>query len=236
MTRSTDRYIVFNRQKEKSSRIWRSDADGKNAVRLTDESAEFSDFSPELMPDGRTVIFQRQITGTERSNIMKVSIDGGPAELFLSMEGQSLFQPRVSPDGRHITYISYDVNTFDKKLQIGSIENGRFGKIERDLEYNLVERVQWSPDSKSLTLLTNRGGVPNLWRQPIDGSGAAPVTDFKSGRIFNFAWATDGRNLLIARGNTNNDLILIRDAGRGPGRDNLSRLSNNRVGPRAAAL
>lgn len=27
----------------------------------------------------------------------------------------------------------------------------------------------------------------------------------------NYTWATDGRQLLIARGNTNNDLILIRD-------------------------
>jgi serine/threonine protein kinase len=220
------RYIVFNRQKEKSSRIWRTDADGKNPVRLTDESSEFSDFGPELTPDSKTVIFQRQVTGTERSNLMKVSIDGGPVEVLYSNESQSLFQPRISPDGRRIAYITYDVNTFDKKLQIATIENGSFGKIERDIEYNLVERLQWTPDGKALTLQTNRSGVPNLWRQPIDGSPATPITDFKSGRIFNFVWAADGKNLLIARGNTNNDLIMIRDSSRAT----ISQKSKNPAG------
>lgn len=220
------RFIVFNRQKEKSSRIWRADANGKNAARLTDESNDFSDFAPEVTPDGKSVIFQRQFAGTERSNIMKVSIDGGPAELVYSHETQSVFQPRVSPDGSRIAYITYDVNTFEKKLQIATLVGGGFGKIERDLEYNLVERFQWSPDGKALTLLTNRGGVPNLWRQPVDGSQPTPITDFKSGRIFNFVWAADGRSLLIARGNTNNDLIMIRDAGRA----SLTQKSRTRAG------
>src|SRR5829696_6801267 len=157
---------------------------------------------------------------------MKVSIDGGPAEVFYSNDTQSVFQPRISPDGRRIAYITYNVNTFEKKLQIATIENGGFGKIERDIEYNLVERLQWTPDSKALTLQTNRSGVPNLWRQPIDGSPATPVTDFKSGRIFNFVWAADGKNLLIARGNTNNDLIMIRDSGRAT----LSQKSKNPAG------
>jgi Tol biopolymer transport system component len=208
------RSIVFNRQKEKSSRIWRVDADGKNPIQLTDENPDYSDFSPEFLRDGRTIVFHRAVAGTERSSLMKVSIDGGPAETFYANDTQSIFQPRVSPDGTRIAYIAYDVNTFDKKLQIATIENGSFVRIVRDIEYNLVERFQWAPDSKSLTLQTNRSGVPNLWRQPIDGSPATPITDFKSGRIFNFIWAADGKTLLIARGNTNNDLIMIRDSAR----------------------
>lgn len=46
----------------------------------------------------------------------------------------------------------------------------------------------------------------------MDGAAPQPVTDFKTGRIFNFAWAADGKNLYIVRGSTNSDLILIRDA------------------------
>ena len=217
------RYIVFNRQKEKSSRIWRSDADGKNPVQLTDESPEYADFSPQVTPDGKTIIFQRQTSNSEHSNLMKVPVEGGSVEPFYSNDELSIFQPRISPDGKRIAYITYALATFEKKLQVATIENGGFGKVERDIEYNLVERIQWAPDSRSLTVLTNRGGTPNLWRQPLDGSAAVPVTDFKSGRIFNFTWAADGRNLLLARGNTNNDLILIRDAARTTGRDNLTR-------------
>jgi Tol biopolymer transport system component/predicted Ser/Thr protein kinase len=222
------RYIVFNRHKDKSSRIWRANADGSNPVQLSTEQADSADNSPQITSDGRTVIFQRQITNSELSTLMKVPIEGGPVELFHAGENLSIFQPKVSPDGTRIAYITYDVNSFEKKIQIATLSGGSFGTVERDLEYNLIERFYWSPDSKSLTVLTNRGGMPNLWRQPVDGSAASPITDFKSGRIFNFAWAPDGKNLLIARGNTNNDLILIRDAARSAARESLTRTSKNR--------
>ena len=64
--------------------------------------------------------------------------------------------------------------------------------------------------------MTNRTGVQNIWRQPIDGSAPTQITDFKSGRIMNFTWTADGKELFLVRGNTNNDLILIKDADRNP--------------------
>jgi Tol biopolymer transport system component len=79
------------------------------------------------------------------------------------------------------------------------------------MDFNLVNQIAWAPDGKSLTLLSSRSGLPNLWNQPIDGSAAKPMTDFKTGQIFNFAWSADGKNILLARGAINNDLILIRD-------------------------
>ena len=94
------------------------------------------------------------------------------------------------------------------------------------MEYNLISQFSWSPDSKSLTVLTSRAGLPNIWRQPVDGSQPTPITDFKSGRIFNFAWAANGKNLIVARGNTNNDLLLISDAGKNAIRESLTRARN----------
>jgi serine/threonine protein kinase len=215
------RFIVFNLQKDKASRIWRADADGKNAVQLSEDNADYADFNPQVTPDGQSVLFQRQIANSERSILVKVPIEGGPAEVLYQSDRWSIFQPRVSPDGKRIAFVSYDVNTFEKKLQIATLEGGNFGKVERELEYNLINQIFWSPDGKSLTVLTSRGGTPNLWRLPIDGSDATPVTDFKSGKIMNFAWTPDGKSLLIARGNTNNDLVLIKDAARSS-RDTLA--------------
>jgi serine/threonine protein kinase len=208
------RYIVFNLQKDrdKSSRIWRATADGKEAVQLTEESAEYADFSPQLTPDGKTVIFQRQISNVDRSILMKVPIEGGEPTVIFSDDNLSLFQPRISPDGKLLAFISYDIHTFDKHLQIASFEGGRLGKVEGSLEMNLVNQFFWSPDGKSLTALSTRGGTPNLWRLPVDGSAPTPITDFKSGRILNFVWSSDNKNLLIARGNSNNDLVMIRDS------------------------
>ena len=77
---------------------------------------------------------------------------------------------------------------------------------------NLLGQFFWSPDGKSLAAVSSRGGVPNVWRLPIDGSEPTPITDFKSGRVLNFTWSADGKDLLLARGNSNNDLVMIRDA------------------------
>lgn len=51
------KYIVLNRQKDETSRIWRMDANGQNAVQLSEESPEIVDFSPQITADGRHVIF-----------------------------------------------------------------------------------------------------------------------------------------------------------------------------------
>lgn len=208
------RYVLFNLQKDRSSRIWRSDADGKNLVRLTDDDPDYVDFNPQVTPDSRYVIFQRQVSNRDRFELMRVPVEGGPVEPFYTPADWSVFQPRLSPDGKKIAYTTYDVRTFQKKLMIASVDDGRFGKVENALEYNLINQFTWSPDSRSLTILSSRGGTQNIWRQPLDGSDPVQLTDFHSGKVLNFAWTHDGRELLIARGNTNNDLIMIRDAER----------------------
>jgi Tol biopolymer transport system component len=57
----------------------------------------------------------------------------------------------------------------------------------------------WSPDGKELTVPTTGDGTPNIYRHPLDGTPATPITSFKSARIFNFAWSADGKELLLAR-------------------------------------
>jgi len=217
------KYIIFNLQKDKTSRIWRSDADGMNSVKLTEENPDFVDFNPQVTPDSKYVFFQRQAANSDRYTLMKVPVEGGAVEPFYESENWSVFQPRLSPDGKRIAYTTYDVRSFQKKLIVATVEGNNFGKFEREVEYNLINQFMWSPDSKTLTVSTNRGGSQNIWRQPVDGSPATQITDFKSGKIMNFAWTADGKELIIARGNTNNDLILIRDTDKLTSSQNIAR-------------
>jgi serine/threonine protein kinase len=206
------KYVVFNLQRDKQSRIWRINADGTGLIPLSEEGADHGDNVPQVTPDGNYVIFQRRTANQERVRLMRVPIDGGQAEVFYEAEDRGIFHPRISPDGKRIAFTSFDIATTAKMLHVAAIENGRISRIERDIPFNLINNYQWSPDGKELTILTNRGGTQNIWRQPIEGGEAKPITDFSSGRIFNFAWAANGRDLLIARGTVNNDLIMIRDS------------------------
>ena len=57
--------------------------------------------------------------------------------------------------------------------------------------------------------IDTRGGVSNIWMQPLDGGPPRQVTDFKSDRIFGFEWSRDGKQLALARGTESSDVVLI---------------------------
>ena len=69
--------------------------------------------------------------------------------------------------------------------------------------------LAWSADSKALEYALTRDGVSNLWEQPLSGGPAKQLTHFKSDVILDFAWSLDGKQLALARGNLNSNVVLI---------------------------
>jgi len=63
-----------------------------------------------------------------------------------------------------------------------------------------------------LTYVDTRGGISNIWSQPLEGGPPKQVTDFKSEEIFSFARSRDGRQLALARGVETGDVVLISDS------------------------
>jgi Tol biopolymer transport system component len=53
--------------------------------------------------------------------------------------------------------------------------------------------------------------VSNIWSQPLNGGKPVQLTNFTTGRIFNFDWSRDGKWLALARGSMTNDVVLISD-------------------------
>ncbi|HEX8565535.1 MAG TPA: protein kinase [Pyrinomonadaceae bacterium] len=205
------RFVIFSSNRSGGMRIWRMDIDGNSAGALTEEIPNSGDFDPQITPDGKTVIFQRDLKQNGNPALMKVSIEGGTPTQILTDEKVAVMYPRLSPDGKRLAFITFDMTTFKKSLRVTAFDGERVGNTEREFDYNLISSFGWSPDGKSLTYLSVEG-IPNLWRLPLDGSKPQPITDFKSGRIFNYAWSRDGKRLFISRGIVNSDLVLIRDA------------------------
>lgn len=53
------------------------------------------------------------------------------------------------------------------------------------------------------------GDVTNVWEQRLVGGPPKRITNFTSGRIFDFNWTADGKDLLLSRGEITSDLVLL---------------------------
>jgi Tol biopolymer transport system component len=69
--------------------------------------------------------------------------------------------------------------------------------------------TRWSPQGKGLQYALTQNGTTNIWEQPLAGGEPKQITKFSSGRIFDFNWTADGKQLLITRGEVTSDVVLF---------------------------
>jgi len=196
------RYIVFASIRNDKANIWRMNLDGSNPKQLTNGN---NDWNPTVTPDSRWVIYNFSSLG--KSSLWKVSIDGGDAVQLIDKYTNSA---EISPDGKWIvcSYRKDDNSTW--RYAIISYEGGEPAKVF-DLLGN-KGRFRWSPDGRTLNYLRDtQGGVTNVWSFPLDDKPPKQLTDFKTEQIYNFAWSPDGKQLVLARGTTTSDVVLMRD-------------------------
>jgi Tol biopolymer transport system component len=196
------RFIVYTSEREGKVNIWRMGIDGSGPTQLTQGNG---DYYPSVSADSRWVIYTSETGGN--SYLQKVSIDGGEATRLI--EG---FANRavVSPDGKWIV-CSYrkDANS-TWRYAIVPFEGGEPTKVFDLLGHKGIFR--WAPDSRSLYYLRDtKGGVTNVWSYDPDKSESKQITDFKTETIFDFVWSSDGKQLVLSRGTTTSDVVLIRN-------------------------
>jgi len=126
------------------------------------------------------------------------------------LNSQNLSAPasRVSPDGKLVAYSTWGATTSSANVLTVAPFSGGPSAYRFDLPPGALG-IQWAPEGNALDYLLTRGGVSNIWRQPLTGGPPKQVTSFKSEQIFSFAWSRDGKQLVLARGTTSRDVILI---------------------------
>ena len=163
--------VAFTSEREGTSAIWKCNADGSDAVRLTTLHALGG--APVFSPDGSRVAFDDRTSG--RSHIYAVGADGGTVETLTAGNFDDT-KPAWSGDGKSIYFASNRTGRYEiwrKELRSGeAVQITRNGGV----------LPQVSPDGKDLYfnhLDKYPQGFPDagLWRVPVAGGEEEFVLD-----------------------------------------------------------
>jgi serine/threonine protein kinase/Tol biopolymer transport system component len=188
--------IVFASDRDGHRNVWKMNADGSNPTKLTHGN---SDGSPQITPDEKWVFYTSTSSGQLR--LWKIPLEGGtPIKV-----GEGVWtNAKLSPDGKLLAMSIFD-ESVGWRLGIMPTEGGEPVKMGQFVG----TQYDWTPDSKAVVYVDNRNGVSNLWSQPLDGRPSKQTTNFGTGSIFEFTRSYDGKQLILARGTVNSDVVLI---------------------------
>ena len=141
------------------------------------QTDEGSWISLDVAPNGASLVFE--LLG----DLYELPIEGGEAKLLVGGSGFAS-QPRFSPDGKKLVFVSD--RTGEDNLWLVSADGTDLRQITQRTDGELVS-PSWSPDGRTIyvsQLQSRRSMNSNvaLWAYPVDGSGPAKVSTPDMGR------------------------------------------------------
>lgn len=95
---------------------------------------------------------------------------------------QRIGEPSLSPDGKTVAFVvrkfDTDKNTSTRHIYTVPLEGGEPKQITTEGSVN--ERPKWTPDSKRIIWVSNRGGSAQAWGMNADGTGAKQITSIST--------------------------------------------------------
>ncbi|MBS1809897.1 MAG: PD40 domain-containing protein [Acidobacteria bacterium] len=195
-------YVVFNAGRNGVPRIWRIGLDGKDPVELTHGKMDLQSFSS---PVEKFIYFSQDVRG--KRIVSRVKVEGGEPQPLTDKVTE---YPTVSPDGKWIACFYQATPGMPQQVAVLPAEGGP-PKYVLDVPAISDSSLRWHPDGQSITFLIRDDGTMNIWRKPISGGAPEKITDFKTDRIFSYAWSRDGRTLACARGAVHRDVVMINE-------------------------
>lgn len=156
------RQIAFRSEREGGG-IFVMGLMGESVRRVT----EFG-FNPAWSPDGREILFATEgidnpLVRQHKSQIYRVNLE--TTQQRLAHEGDAV-QPSWSPQGLRIAYWGVVSPSSQRVIWTIPADGGEAVQVTAGefVDWNPV----WSPDGRYLYFTSDRSGVTNLWRLPID--------------------------------------------------------------------
>lgn len=135
------------------------------------------------------------------AGLLTVSIALGQRQPFTAetlLKLSRLGEPALSPNGRTVAFtvqtIDLDKNSKPQQIYTVPIEGGTPRLITTEGTSN--QRARWSPDSKLIYFLSNRGGSDQIWSMEPDGKNPKPVSKLSTG-VSSFLVSQDGKKIVL---------------------------------------
>jgi hypothetical protein len=68
---------------------------------------------------------------------------------------------------------------------------------------------KWGTDSRSLIVVDHTAGFSNLFRASMANQSRKPLTNFKSDRIFAYAFSNAGKKIAMLRGSQSSGVVML---------------------------
>jgi len=136
-----------------------ADVDGRNPIVLDPDVHSPSPMS--WSGDGRFLVYSRTVDGLDQ---VFVAATDGSIRRQVTTDGQDIWGPTLSPDGRTIAFVKSNVGIFVIQTD---------GTGERQIAPGPIEQfefAEWSPDGATLLYSARSGGdSPDVWSVGLDG-------------------------------------------------------------------
>ncbi|MGE5358370.1 MAG: protein kinase domain-containing protein [Bacteroidales bacterium] len=215
---SGNRFVVFVSYRDGRWQLWRMEPDGSRQTQLTHGAV---DVSPVSSADGRTVYYVRgDVPGKP---LFAVPIEGGepvPVASLTPQEGGGGFPPgfspyALSPDGTRLLGVFWDQPLGRTRVAVAWLSENRSAQILNVPAPLTGYSFAWTPDGRAITnIASGADRVPNIWRQPLDGSAPSRLTNYAThDLIVAHDWSHDGK-LALVRGDFVRQVVMLKDVSR----------------------
>jgi dipeptidyl aminopeptidase/acylaminoacyl peptidase len=127
--------------------------------------------------------------------IVPLSAQKQPFNAQAMMQLARISDPQLSPDGRSVAFavqtIDVASNTRPKQIYVVALDGGAPRKIA-----DAAERPRWSPDSRKIAFVSDRGGSSQIWLMDADGANAKQITNLAT-EVGGVLYAHDGKSLVF---------------------------------------